>query len=210
MSALLPATVIAAYASLALELTALHVPSIASTRKIWSRPPLVEAAYSRPYRRVFSLSRPAKAALFVLPLIIVFGVYIYPLISILGPRETLGSHLFDPSNATDALAVVLIVVGRVVALRSVVAMRRAGGGATEPETLCTGGPFRFSRNPVLVGMYVFVVGLWVAAPSLPMLGGILVYVVYMDFKVRMEEDYLQNRFGASYLAYRTRTSRYWP
>jgi protein-S-isoprenylcysteine O-methyltransferase Ste14 len=59
-------------------------------------------------------------------------------------------------------------------------------------------------------MYVFVAGLWLAAPSLTMLAGIVIYVVHMHFKVRMEENFLENRFGESYVAYCRRTSRYWP
>jgi protein-S-isoprenylcysteine O-methyltransferase Ste14 len=32
----------------------------------------------------------------------------------------------------------------------------------------------------------------------------------MDFKVRLEEDFLANKFGISYSAYRLRTGRYLP
>lgn len=206
--AILPAIVLVAYTSLALELTALHVPSIASTSKIWSRPPLVEAAYSPSYRGVFCLSRPKKVVLFVLPLLVAYGVYLHPLIAIWG--KPLGDQVFTTSAITDALAALLIVAGRVVTLGSVVAIRSGGATASEPTALRTDGPFRLSRNPGLVGMYVFVTGLWVAAPSITMLCGILIYIVHMDFKVRMEEDYLENTFGESYRAYRKRTGRYWP
>lgn len=206
----LPAIVLIAYVSLALELTLLHVPSVASTSKIWSRDPVVVASYSPSYRGLFSLSRPKKVVLFVLPVLVAYGVYLYPLIAIWGPGEPLGDHAFTASTPTDAVAALLIVAGRAITLGSVFAIRGGSGGAEESTVLRTDGPFRLSRNPGLVGNYVFVGGLWMAAPSITLLGGILAYVVYMDFKVRMEEDYLANRFGKSYDAYRMRTGRYLP
>jgi protein-S-isoprenylcysteine O-methyltransferase Ste14 len=57
-------------------------------------------------------------------------------------------------------------------------------------------------------MYMFVSGLWLAAPSVAMLCGMAVYVVHMDFKVRMEEDYLGNTIGEPYRSYQQRTPRY--
>jgi protein-S-isoprenylcysteine O-methyltransferase Ste14 len=59
-------------------------------------------------------------------------------------------------------------------------------------------------------MYTFVLGLWLATPSLAMLCGILVYVVHMDFKVRLEEDFLANTVGEGYRLYERRTRRYLP
>ena len=199
-----------AYASLALELTVLHVPSIASSSSIWSRPPAVEAAYSPSYRALFSMSCPKKVMLFGLPVLVIYGVYLYPLLTLWGPPDPLGDHVLATSVISNALAALLIVVGRVITLGSVLTLRKESRRAAAAPVLHTGGPFRHSRNPGLVGMYVFVAGLWLAGPSLTMLGGILIYVIYMDFKVRMEEDYLQNRFGGSYQAYRQSASRYWP
>jgi protein-S-isoprenylcysteine O-methyltransferase Ste14 len=198
-----------AYASLAFELTALHVPSAASSLSIWSRPPAIEAGYSA-YRGVFALSGPKKAALLAVPLSIVYGVYAYPLIAAWGVHDVLDDHAFTPAPASNVAAALLIAAGRLLTLGAVVAIRRNTVRSVEPSRLHTSGLFRYSRNPGLVGMYVFVLGLWLAAPSLTMLAGIAVYVLYMDFKVRMEEDFLEKRFGTAYVAYRRRTGRYWP
>lgn len=210
MSALVTATILLGYGSLLFELTALHVPSVASTRAIWSRSGAVEVAYSPPYRRVFRLSRPQKLLLFMLPLLVTYGVYLYPLMTLWGSRDPLGDHLITTSILSDGLAAFLIVAGRAITLASVLTIRSDGRGAADAPALYTDGPFRHSRNPGLVGMYVFVTGLWLAGPSLVMLAGMLVYFLHMDFKVRMEEDYLQNQFREAYSAYRRRTSRYWP
>lgn len=207
---MLTAVVLAAYVSLGLELTVLHVPSVASSWKIWTRSAAVEQGYSATYRRVFGFPRALKAVLFVAPLAVVYGIYVYPLVVLMGWPDPLGDYAFSGSAATDVLAVSLIVVGRSITLHSVVSLRREQARAAEPGRVSTHGLFRHSRNPGLVGMYLFVVGLWLTAPSLSMLAGIVVYVLHMDFKVRMEEDYLLNRFGDSYRVYRRTTSRYWP
>ena len=210
MSELLAATILLGYGSLALELTVLHVPSVASSRTIWNRPGALAAAYSPFYRRLFELSRPMKLLVFMLPVLVIYAVYLYPLVTIVGPRDPLGDQVFAPSIVSQVFAVLLILTGRAVTLASVLAIRKCSGSAAAEADLRTDGPFRRSRNPGLVGMYLFVSGLWLAGPSLAMLLGIVVYALHMDFKVRMEEDYLQNRFRETYAVYRRRTSRYWP
>ena len=207
--AVLAAVVVLAYASLAFELTILHVPSVASSRNIWLSRPAVEAAYSPTWRSVFGASRSRKIALFILPVLVAWGVYLYPLIALLGAGDPLGDQLFATTSATNAAAAVLIVAGRAITLGSVLALRRASRGTTG-SGLTTDGLFRYSRNPGLMGMYMFASGLWLTAPSLTMLCGILVYVVHMDFKVRMAEDYLGNTMGEAYRAYHRRTRRYLP
>lgn len=202
------AIVVAAYVSLAIELTWLHVASVASSRGIWSAPEGLVDGYSPLYRRVFRMPKPAKALAFGLPLLLIYGVYIYPLLVLSSGPDLLGDYLFTPSGATDLLGVALVVCGRVLALASVLTIRRDNDQAGDSFRLHTAGPFRWSRNPGLLGMYWFVGGLWLLTPSATMLLGIVLYVAYMDFKVRMEEDFLVNKFGNSYVEYRLRTGRY--
>lgn len=209
IAAVLAAVVVLSYLSLAFELTILHVPSVASSRNILWSPSAVAAAYSPDWRGVFELPRWKKIALFILPVLVAWGVYLYPLIALLSGGDLLGDRLFATTGATNVIAAMLIVSGRAITLGSVLALRRAGTRDSRGHPI-TDGPFRYSRNPGLVGMYAFVSGLWLTVPSLTMVCGIVVYVVYMDFKVRMEEDYLGNTLGEAYLAYQRRTRRYLP
>jgi protein-S-isoprenylcysteine O-methyltransferase Ste14 len=208
MSAWVAIALVAAYVSLGLELTVLHVPSVASTRGIWtSRAELVDG-YSARFRRVFAWPRPLKLLALGLPLLIVYALYAYPLATLWLGRDLLADYLFTPRLATDLLGVALVVVGRTIALATVATLRRHDERPGDSVRLHVAGPFRWSRNPGLVGMYVFVAGLWLITPSATMLLGIVLYVLYMDFKVRMEEDFLANRFGNAYAEYRLRTGRY--
>ena len=51
-------------------------------------------------------------------------------------------------------------------------------------------------------------GFWLAMPSVLFVLGIAVYMTHMHFKVRLEEDYLCNRFGSDFVHYRDNTPRY--
>jgi protein-S-isoprenylcysteine O-methyltransferase Ste14 len=197
------------YASLVFELTVLHVPSAASARNLWLGQPSIAAGFSPARRAIFGFAPLKKVTLLLLPVLVIWGVYAYPPIALLTGGDPLGDQLFTPSAATRMVAALLIVGGRAITLGSVLTLRRAGRRAIEGG-LAVDGLFRYSRNPGLVGMYTFVLGLWLATPSLAMLCGILVYVVHMDFKVRLEEDFLANTVGEGYRLYERRTRRYLP
>jgi protein-S-isoprenylcysteine O-methyltransferase Ste14 len=210
MSATVAATIVVAYASLAIELTLLHVPSVASSRRLWSAEPTLVAGYSPRYRALFALRPAQKLVLFVLPLLAGCAVYVYAPLAVWTGSDPLGDRLFAPTPYSSAAAIGLIVAGRALALRAASTIRRHNAQHGESFHLHTAGVFRWCRNPGLVGMYLFACGLWLAAPSATLALGVLVYVAHMDFKVRMEEDFLANKFGREYADYRARTGRYWP
>lgn len=208
MTGFVVAAALVAYASLLVELTVLHVPSVASSLRIWSPHASQVSVYSPRYRQLFLLGRAAKLGLLAAPLAVVYAVYLYPFAVIFGGADPLNDYLFTPTKLTDILAILLMFCGRATAMAAALTVRRENGQSGDSFRLHTDGIFGWSRNPGLVGMYVFVLGLWAAAPSASMMVGILLYWVYMDFKVRMEEDFLSNKFGASYAEYRLRTRRY--
>lgn len=203
------AIVLIAYASLAIELAVLRVGSVVSSASIWKAQAPLVSTFSRKYRRLFALGKPAKALL-AAPLLVVYAVYAYPLLVIgLGP-DPLGDYLFTPTAVAESAAIALTTAGRAVALAAALTLRDRHGFAGAPTGLEGSGPFRWSRNPGLVGMYVFVGGMWLAMPSASLAAGIAIYAAYMHVKVRMEEDFLANKFGRRYAEYRLKTGRYWP
>ncbi len=77
------------------------------------------------------------------------------------------------------------------------------------STLVTEGPFRFSRNPIYLGMVIFLAGLaiylgsitpWVLVPVF----GLTIQTVF----IRMEEGMLEEEFGQAYREYRRRVRRW--
>ena len=200
--------VLCGYASLLVELTVLHVPSVASSRRILQASNKVVGGYSLQYRRLFGWPLAARLVAFGAPLLVVYGIYAYPLLVGWWGADLLGDYMFQPFVITDLLGAALIVGGRALALAAVSTIRRDNEQSGSSFRVHTAGPFRWSRNPGLLGMYAFVAGLWLTSPSAAMLLGIFVYGLYMHFKVRMEEDFLAQKFGSSYVEYQLRTGRY--
>jgi protein-S-isoprenylcysteine O-methyltransferase Ste14 len=198
------------YASLLFELAVLRVPSVASSLQLLSPRAIVVAGYSESYRALFAWGTGAKLAAFVAPLGVVYAVFLHPWAAAAAGGSPLGDDMFVPTGATDAFAIALLVAGRAVSLSAALTVRRGNRQRGASFALHTDGLFRWSRNPGLVGMYVFALGLWAAAPSACMLAGIAVYVLHMHFRIRMEEDFLSNKFGAAYAQYLRRTGRYLP
>ena len=72
----------------------------------------------------------------------------------------------------------------------------------------TDGPYRFSRNPMLLGVYIFDLGLLYWLQSGWSLLVFAVEVVFLTLQVRSEEKRLEADFGDEYRAYKERVPRY--
>lgn len=210
MSTVVNIVILGAYLTLLAELALLHVPSIASARNMFLCSDADRAGFSPRFRRLFDHSVLQKALLFGLPLGIIYALFAFPLIVIWQAGNPLDDELFEPGPALQLLTVIAVIAGRGITLAATIEMRRGGAELASSPVLRSSGPYRWSRNPGLVGMYLFVAGIWLAMPSALMLAAIVVYVAYMHVKVRMEEDYLENRLGQAYRDYRDRTGRYLP
>lgn len=83
---------------------------------------------------------------------------------------------------------------------------------TEPErstSLVTSGPFRFSRNPMYLGMWLILVGWAVVLESLPALALTILFVLYLTrFQIVPEERALLDTMGDEYRDYASRVRRW--
>lgn len=142
-----------------------------------------------------------------------------PVVALLvGLLMWLASALVAPVEVPFAfqagVTVVLASVGVVVVVAGIFAFLRAGTtikptnpGAT--TSLVTGGVFRFSRNPMYLGLLLFLIA-W-AVYLLNGLALILVpvFVIYMNrFQIEPEERALSSLFGPEYTSYQARVRRW--
>jgi protein-S-isoprenylcysteine O-methyltransferase Ste14 len=80
----------------------------------------------------------------------------------------------------------------------------------KPSTaLVTTGIYRYSRNPIYLGMTLIYVGLSLFADSLLALAWLpLALIIIYNGVIRREERYLERKFGEDYRAYRGRVRRW--
>ena len=79
----------------------------------------------------------------------------------------------------------------------------------ESSELVTMGPFNLTRNPMYLSMTVFLLGLAILLGSLTPFFVIPVFIWIITTRfIRVEERMLEQRFGDSYRAYKTRVRRW--
>ena len=116
------------------------------------------------------------------------------------------------------MAVYLAICGLALSIYSIVYMRIVGKGnpfdayghevAPRTRHLMTGGPYRWCRNPMLVGIYIYDAGILVWLWSVWPLAIFLIEVILLTLQVRSEEKRLERDFGFEYLNYKQRVGRY--
>jgi len=121
---------------------------------------------------------------------------------------------FVPERVRLLAAIAIALAGLATAGSGVVAFRRAKTTVNplRPETsssLVTSGIYRFTRNPMYVGLAVVLLGWAVFLTSAWTLPGPLVFALYMTrFQIVPEERILTGLFGATYSEYQAKVRRW--
>jgi protein-S-isoprenylcysteine O-methyltransferase Ste14 len=119
---------------------------------------------------------------------------------------------FLPRAVSRVLGLPLIVGGLAIGLLSFREMRRAETNVDpyKPATaIVTEEPYRFTRNPLYVGMtlvYSGITALFNAFPAAILFP--LALAVMRGGVIEREERYLEGKFGDEYLAYKARVRRW--
>ncbi|MFC4349013.1 methyltransferase family protein [Kordiimonas lipolytica] len=80
--------------------------------------------------------------------------------------------------------------------------------AEEGMDLVTGGLYQFSRNPIYVGIMLFLIGAVVVAPGLFTMTCLALTWVFVSLIIRQEEAFLSDKFGDAFEAYKARVRRW--
>jgi len=112
----------------------------------------------------------------------------------------------------EGLALVLIVASVVLSASGIGMFRRSRTSMVpvRPATaLVVSGPYRFTRNPMYLGLAVFTGALALLMDTWwPVLLLVPVLFTIQRFVIAREEEYLERRFGAEYLDYSRRVRRW--
>lgn len=122
--------------------------------------------------------------------------------------------LAGPLPRLPAVVLLLVLAGALVALLGVASFRRAKTtvNPTTPgaaSALVDSGIYRYSRNPMYLGLLLVLAGwgLWLAHALA--LFGLPAFVVYMNrFQIAPEERALTAVFGDAFTAYRQKVRRW--
>jgi protein-S-isoprenylcysteine O-methyltransferase Ste14 len=117
-----------------------------------------------------------------------------------------------PPHLVPWVGIGLLLAGLAIGIPGRLALRSAGTSVkpTQPTTaIVMQGPYRFTRNPLYVGLTCFFVGLTLAFDTGWGFVVLVPLLVVMHFGVvRREESYLERKFGEEYRQYRGRVRRY--
>ena len=110
------------------------------------------------------------------------------------------------------LGAVVFVLALALAIWAIDTMTRAGTNVptNRPTTaIVESGPYRFTRNPIYLGMFGGLIGLGIAFdnPWLLLLMALFALVIRYGVVAR-EEVYLERMFGDAYRGYRRRVRRW--
>ncbi|MEL6188772.1 MAG: isoprenylcysteine carboxylmethyltransferase family protein [Myxococcota bacterium] len=117
-----------------------------------------------------------------------------------------------PTAIGVILGPLLILGGIFFMLAGIQTMEKAETGVrhADPSTaLVEDGPFRYSRNPIYLGMALLMAGIGMAAnsPWIVLLSGAFIWLLQWGV-IGAEEEHMAKRFGPSYQGYKKRVRRW--
>ena len=118
------------------------------------------------------------------------------------------------------LLILLAIIGIGLSIWSIVYMKNVGKGnpfdafnhevAPRTKSLMTGGPYGICRNPMLLGVFIYHIGVLIALLSFGALIVFIIEVLIMNIQVKKEEQRLKGDFGKQYEEYMKRVNRFLP
>ena len=115
-----------------------------------------------------------------------------------------------PSLSSVPVAVIIILVGVAISLSGIFSFRRARTtvnprtpGST--STLITSGIYRFTRNPMYLGIQLALIGWGIYLGNVLSLLFAFAFALYIHrYQIRPEERFLLEKFGTDFAAYKAK------
>jgi protein-S-isoprenylcysteine O-methyltransferase Ste14 len=205
--------IIATYLAQLIQICFFSVPSAGSTFEILFK-----------VRKNGGLSKnhPAKSALDSIPKAItliaatltVLMTSLIPLVTIVFPQTN--DYFFQliekPPQSFAVISILLMSFGNALTLIAAGTLRTHVTFYDFGETtqLHKDGIYGYLRNPITLGLASIFAGFLFARPSLAMLAGFFIFLLNSNYRIKMEEVYLERAFGDDYLRYKNQVARYFP
>ena len=122
---------------------------------------------------------------------------------------------FESSWWTLTLSIIILTVGWLICMGAALLFLRNRGTPVPfnpPPKLITSGLYKYSRNPMLLGLFIFLLGLGLFLGSLSLIFlftpiFILINVLYLK---AIEEKEMEKKFGKQYLEYKKMVPMWFP
>lgn len=126
----------------------------------------------------------------------------------------------EPSAVQIICLIAMALVGISLSIWSIVYMRNVGKGnpmdafnheiASRTSTLMKDGPYKICRNPMLLGVFIYYIGLLIYLMSWKAVLVFVLFFVIMMIQVSSEEKRLEQDFGEEYRDYKGKTKKLIP
>lgn len=112
------------------------------------------------------------------------------------------------------ISALLVLLGLIIGLSGIASFIRSKTTANpkqpnETTKLVRNGVYRFSRNPMYLGMLFFLISWGIYLSNIISIISIVIYIVYITrFQIMPEERILQEKFHEDFLAYKNKVRRW--
>ena len=138
--------------------------------------------------------------------VFLFFVFILSLVFYLTPLALSIIYLTDGTEIeitfSTVIGIFLSIIGRII---STLASNRL---RNQTEGIASDSLFKYSRNPISLGLHCTILGLMIVFGKWYLWLGLVFYLINIHFKIKIEESFLQERYGTIYEKYKNSTPRY--
>ncbi|MFS4428279.1 methyltransferase family protein [Chryseobacterium sp. S90] len=144
--------------------------------------------------------------------LVLFALFIYVILLLFFPKDIFPAFKINvlEYNLIQYTGLVLMMMALIWVVIAQLQMKnswRIGIDSTTKTDLVTHGLFRFSRNPIFLGMTISLIGFWLVFPTVIALAFFLIGSILIQIQIRLEEEYLLKEHGQIYLTYKMRVKR---
>ncbi|MGX5684476.1 methyltransferase family protein [Chryseobacterium cucumeris] len=144
--------------------------------------------------------------------LILFALFMYTILLLLFPKDMFSAFKINALeyNLIQYIGLGLMMMALIWVVIAQLQMKnswRIGIDSTTKTDLVTHGLFRYSRNPIFLGMTISLVGFFLALPTVIAFAFVLTGSILMQIQIRLEEEYLLKEHGQIYVAYKKKVKR---
>jgi len=132
--------------------------------------------------------------------IIVFGIHANAIYLIL-PTSWPNMPQLPDSQVVRIISAIIFVIGVVILFVAWFGLGTKSSLGMDKNKLKTGGVYKYSRNPQLVGYGIMLVSISILFFSWLTIIWILLYLIASYFMVKSEEEFLEQKYGQEYKEY---------